>query len=71
MSGFRGGQQWRDERPNPFYLSRDQDGGSAVAGDEVPEDDYEGVDCPACERIHFINRRTGKCWAPKTHRLNP
>ena len=24
------------------------------------EDNYEGVDCPACERMHFINRRIGK-----------
>ena len=29
-------------------------------GDEVSEDDYEGVDFTACESIHFINRRTGK-----------
>jgi hypothetical protein len=29
-------------------------------GDEVTEDDYEGVDCPACAQVHFINRKTGK-----------
>jgi hypothetical protein len=29
-------------------------------GDEVPADDYEGVDCPACPQVHFINRKTGK-----------
>jgi len=29
-------------------------------GNDVPEDEYEGVDCPACAKVHFINRKTGK-----------
>jgi hypothetical protein len=27
---------------------------------EIPENDYEGITCPACTRLHFINRKTGK-----------
>jgi hypothetical protein len=34
-------------------------------GDEVPEDNYEGVDCPACAQVHFINRKTGKLLGSK------
>jgi len=29
-------------------------------GDDTPEGEHDGVDCPACSRLHFINRRTGK-----------
>jgi hypothetical protein len=29
-------------------------------GDDVPENEYEGVECPACAKVHFINRKTGK-----------
>jgi hypothetical protein len=36
------------------------------SGDEVPEDDYEGVDCPACVQAHFINRKTGKVLGSET-----
>jgi hypothetical protein len=28
--------------------------------DDVQETDYEGVICPACTRLHFFNRKTGK-----------
>jgi len=26
----------------------------------TPHREYESVDCPACAKIHFINRKTGK-----------
>jgi hypothetical protein len=29
-------------------------------GDDVPKDEYESVDCPACAKIRFINRKTSK-----------
>jgi len=29
-------------------------------GEGVPENDYEGIVCPACTRLHFFNRKTGK-----------
>jgi hypothetical protein len=35
----------------------------AVFTDEEPEEEgeiYEGVLCPACARIHLVNRATGK-----------
>jgi len=28
--------------------------------DDVREDENEGVICPACTRLHFLNRKTGK-----------
>jgi hypothetical protein len=28
--------------------------------DDVREDEYEGIICPACTRLHFLNRKTGK-----------
>lgn len=28
--------------------------------DDVPADEYEPVDCPACAKVHLINRKTGK-----------
>jgi hypothetical protein len=28
--------------------------------DGAPEDRFESIVCPACTRLHFINRRTGK-----------
>ena len=28
--------------------------------DDVREDEYEGIICPACTRLHFFNRKTGK-----------
>jgi len=27
--------------------------------DDVPDNEYEVVRCPACGRLHFINRKTG------------
>lgn len=26
----------------------------------VSEDEYEQVSCPACSRLHFLNRKTGR-----------
>jgi len=34
-----------------------------LGGDETPRDNkptYEGISCPACTRLHFIDRVTGK-----------
>jgi hypothetical protein len=28
--------------------------------DNAREDEYEAVACPACARLHFFNRKTGK-----------
>ena len=28
--------------------------------DDVRENEYEGIICPACIRLHFLNRKTGK-----------
>lgn len=28
--------------------------------DDVPENEYEGITCPACTGLHFINRKTRK-----------
>jgi hypothetical protein len=28
--------------------------------DDGPDNEYEGVTCAACTRLHFINRKTGK-----------
>jgi hypothetical protein len=28
--------------------------------ESVPENEYEGISCPACTKVHFINRKTGK-----------
>jgi hypothetical protein len=27
---------------------------------DARENEYEGITCPACARMHLINRRTGK-----------
>ena len=29
-------------------------------GNDVPENEYDTVVCPACTRLHFVNRKTGK-----------
>ena len=39
-------QHWSDE-------DADED-------DDVREHEYEGIICPACTRLHFLNRKTGK-----------
>jgi NAD-dependent dihydropyrimidine dehydrogenase PreA subunit len=26
----------------------------------APKSEYEGITCPACTSVHFINRKTGK-----------
>jgi hypothetical protein len=28
--------------------------------DDVREHEYEGIICPACARLHFLNRKTGR-----------
>jgi hypothetical protein len=28
--------------------------------EDIPEDEYEVVSCPACAKVHLINRKTGK-----------
>jgi len=28
--------------------------------DDAPENEYEGIVCPACIRLHFLNRKTGE-----------
>jgi len=28
--------------------------------DDVPENEWEGITCPACTGLHFLNRKTGK-----------
>jgi len=33
---------------------------SREEGDELPEGKYHVVICPACGRLHFVNRKTGK-----------
>jgi hypothetical protein len=27
---------------------------------DVPDNEYEGITFPACTKVHFINRKTGK-----------
>ena len=27
---------------------------------DVPENEYEGIICAACTRLHFLDRKTGK-----------
>ena len=38
-----------------------------LAGGAQPEpaDSYEAVTCPACARVHLINRKTGKMLSDK------
>jgi hypothetical protein len=33
------------------FLEDDQD---------APDNEYEGISCPACAKLHFVNRKTGK-----------
>ena len=28
--------------------------------EDIPEDEYEVVTCPACAKIHLVNRKTGE-----------
>jgi hypothetical protein len=34
-----------------YLLEDDQD---------APDNEYEGITCPACAKLHFVNRKTGK-----------
>ena len=27
---------------------------------DAPDNEYEGITCPACAKLHFVNRKTGK-----------
>jgi hypothetical protein len=27
---------------------------------DAPDNEYEGIACPACARVHFVNRKTDK-----------
>jgi hypothetical protein len=33
--------------------------------DGPSENEFEGVTCPACTRLHFLNRKTGKLLGEK------
>ena len=33
--------------------------------DGAAENEFEGVICPACTRLHFLNRKTGKLLGEK------
>ncbi|MDN4986800.1 hypothetical protein QY049_26935 [Bradyrhizobium sp. WYCCWR 13022] len=33
--------------------------------DDAPDDSYEAVTCPACAKLHLINRKTGKLLGEK------
>jgi hypothetical protein len=28
--------------------------------EDAPENEYDAITCPACTRVHFLNRKTGK-----------
>lgn len=32
---------------------------------DVQENEYEGLICPACTKLHFFNRKTGKLFGQK------
>lgn len=34
--------------------------------DDVSENEFQGIVCPACSRLHFINRKTGKLLGDET-----
>ena len=33
--------------------------------EDVPDDRYEAVSCPACAKVHLINHKTGKLLGEK------
>jgi hypothetical protein len=33
-------------------------------GEDLTENEYELIICPACARLHFLNRKTGKLFPP-------
>jgi hypothetical protein len=35
---------------------------------ETTENQYDAVTCPACARLHFINRRNGKLFEQETRK---
>ena len=34
---------------------------------DISENEYEGITCLACSRLHFINRKTGELLAKSGH----
>ncbi len=38
--------------------------------ENVPENEHEVIVCPACAKVHLINRRTGKPLAPGENQGN-
>jgi hypothetical protein len=45
-----------------FLFHLDIDERPAFAGDDqdAPDNKYEGIACPACAKLHLVNRKTGK-----------
>jgi hypothetical protein len=47
--------------PFRFQVPGDRPQRPAPIGDpDISENEYEGIVCPACTRLHFIDRKTGK-----------
>lgn len=38
-----------------------------LADDEAAEHQFQGVFCPACSQLHFVDRKTGKLLGTKTN----
>ena len=57
MTGCRGARI-KDHGSFRFHLPVDIN--ERPADPDAPEDEYEGVICPACTRLHFVNRKTGR-----------
>jgi hypothetical protein len=38
---------------------------------DVRDNEYEGIICLACARLHFLNRKTGKLFGQDTTRSAP
>jgi hypothetical protein len=30
---------------------------------DAPDNEYEGIACPACAKVHFVIERLASCWA--------
>jgi hypothetical protein len=39
--------------------------------EDATEDEQEGIDCPACSKLHFVSRKTAKVLGVKTRRPDP
>ncbi len=40
-------------------------------GEDIPDNEYEVVTCPACTKVHLINRTSGKPLAKSEIQRNP